>query len=676
MSAISGPRSPSSPWPSESPNLQRAGPSNPAALFPLYDPHPSPRSPNIKSPKTAPSGSGSSYFSISVDSCVNSRKKRDTSFYSQYSITNPESQCLPKKTVSDKAGVLKATLRPDERKESSNYALTLNRDPNKQKLTSDCSNSSLELNLGNYYAVSAEHCAELLESYQHDVMLLDVRPFAHFAKGNIKGSLNLCIPTTLLKRPSFDTKKLENTFTDESDKRSFARWRKCRYIAVYDAATSDVKDAVQLTNVLKKFTVEGWNGEGLILLGGFNAFSNRFPTFVQQKSLIPGVSSKPSPMQIDLPAGAPISGGCALPDVSHPIVPFFGNIRQHMDLLGGVGQIPLQLPKGFTEIKRKLLPTWLCEVADPADKGRNVSEKFLDIEKRELERMKQALSYNKSVDSTSVDAPRGKYRVAGIEKGAKNRYNDVYPFDHSRVRLQDVPRGDCDYVNANYMKAEYSNKRYIATQAPVPDTFNSKQLFQILVDRSFQQLYGAQFHARCTNFRFGAKVLDVKSSSLAPDDQILALVIRDQEEVHLFRAENGDIQHKAQLKLSLGQPGKIQVLKTAFDSDDGVYVLQRFTPTVIEDDLETGHPFIRQALQSSSNGGRLYLARHSFRFPHSPVRVCTFPDQVDFEPLAIAASHKDTFAISWQHVRDPCIHEVVLYTALTESSGDGAPGII
>jgi protein-tyrosine phosphatase len=184
-------------------------------------------------------------------------------------------------------------------------------------------------------------------------------------------------------------------------------------------------------------------------------------------------------MQISLPSFAPIAGGCALPESSSAAIPFFGNIRQHMDLMGGVGQIPLQLPQNFTASKRRLLPRWLRDASDVEDGGQKVSEKFLELEKKELDRMKQALSYEMTGVSTSAEAPSKKYRVAGIEKGNKNRYNNIYPFDHSRVRLQDVPSGGCDYVNANYMKAEYSNKRYIATQAPVPETFDVSSSYRL-----------------------------------------------------------------------------------------------------------------------------------------------------------------------------------------------------
>ncbi|KAJ5295167.1 hypothetical protein PENANT_c035G04770 [Penicillium antarcticum] len=319
--------------------------------------------------------------------------------------------------------------------------------------------------------VSPERCADLLGSSQSNVMLFDVRPFAHFRQANIQGSLNLCIPTTLLKRRSFDTQKLEGTFTDDSDKQKFARWRNCNVIIVYDSAAADSKDAAPLLNVLNKFQAEDWKGDGLVLQNGFQGFSTMYPHLIQRpQTNTTGPSPKRrAPMSIDLQSVAPVVGGCALPESSSAINPFFSNIRQNMDLLGGVGQVPLKQPDSLTDEKRQSLPPWLRDASDTKDQGHIVSNRFLDLEKTELERMKQALTYEGS--AAEVTGGSKKYRVAGIEKGTKNRYNDIYPFDHSRVRLEGIPSGACDYVNANHIQAEFSNRRYIATQAPVPDTF-------------------------------------------------------------------------------------------------------------------------------------------------------------------------------------------------------------
>jgi protein-tyrosine phosphatase len=321
--------------------------------------------------------------------------------------------------------------------------------------------------------VSVEHCAERLQSTSDRVLLLDVRPYPQFCQANITGSLNLCIPTTLLKRPSFNTQKLEDTFVGESEKRMFATWKESTHIIAYDFNTAHLRDAASLTHILKKFTVEGWNGKALILRGGFSAFASQFPDQIrrQQQAAGPtGVNAAEPPCKnLTLPSAALIAGGCILPDAA-VANPFFGNIRQNMDLLDGVGQLALSLPEGLTESKRDRLPSWLRLASESEDKGHVVSDRFLTIEKRELERMREALSSNTAYGSGVRQGPV-KFRVAGIEKGSKNRYNDIYPFDHSRVRLQDIPSGGCDYVNANYIKAEHASKSYIATQAPVPDTF-------------------------------------------------------------------------------------------------------------------------------------------------------------------------------------------------------------
>ncbi|XP_063837868.1 tyrosine-protein phosphatase non-receptor type 61F-like isoform X2 [Ostrinia nubilalis] len=48
-----------------------------------------------------------------------------------------------------------------------------------------------------------------------------------------------------------------------------------------------------------------------------------------------------------------------------------------------------------------------------------------------------------------------------------NRYRDVNPYDHSRVILQ---RSERDYINANLVKMERANRKYILTQGPLAFT--------------------------------------------------------------------------------------------------------------------------------------------------------------------------------------------------------------
>lgn len=161
-----------------------------------------------------------------------------------------------------------------------------------------------------------------------------------------------------------------------------------------------------------------------------------------------------------------------MPATQNAANPFFGNIRQNMDLIGGVGQMPVKKPAAMTESAKEEVPQWLHKAADDKDAGKGVSDKFLHIEKKEQKRMQEALS-GKVVYGTpghQNDVPKA-ITIAGIEKGSKNRYNNIWPYEHSRVKLAGCEDGSCDYINANHVQAAYSNKRYIATQGPIPATF-------------------------------------------------------------------------------------------------------------------------------------------------------------------------------------------------------------
>ncbi|XP_034274971.2 tyrosine-protein phosphatase non-receptor type 12 [Pantherophis guttatus] len=57
------------------------------------------------------------------------------------------------------------------------------------------------------------------------------------------------------------------------------------------------------------------------------------------------------------------------------------------------------------------------------------------------------------------------------ENVKKNRYKDILPFDHSRVKLTlKTPTQDSDYINANFIKGVYGPKAYVATQGPLANT--------------------------------------------------------------------------------------------------------------------------------------------------------------------------------------------------------------
>eukprot|EP00055_Hartaetosiga_balthica_P010319 m.43684 g.43684 ORF g.43684 m.43684 type:complete len:642 (+) comp7123_c1_seq3:213-2138(+) len=58
------------------------------------------------------------------------------------------------------------------------------------------------------------------------------------------------------------------------------------------------------------------------------------------------------------------------------------------------------------------------------------------------------------------------------ENKTKNRYTNILPYDHSRVKITPSTRTfHSDYVNASYINGYKKQNAYIASQGPVPDSF-------------------------------------------------------------------------------------------------------------------------------------------------------------------------------------------------------------
>ncbi|ROT42374.1 hypothetical protein SODALDRAFT_347380 [Sodiomyces alkalinus F11] len=318
--------------------------------------------------------------------------------------------------------------------------------------------------------ILASQLKQMIESFESDseLLILDLRMSQQYYQARVKGALNLCTPTTLLKRATFNLQRLQQTFQNPADKEQFSQWASSKNLVIYDAHSADVRDAVACLNMAKKFTNEGYKGGIFILRGGFNAFYEKFPELVEEcPAAGSGSPQSSAPGQDNARLGIPpIIGGVMLPSASSSPNPFFSNIRQNMDLADGVGQFEIARPRG---VDSPTLPQWLREASTEADRGKKVSDKFLHIERDEQERMKKA--YSAFSPQSNPEDPCPTVQLSGIEQGAKNRYKDILPFDHSRVKLQGRPSGACDYVNASHLKASGSNKRYIASQGPLPATF-------------------------------------------------------------------------------------------------------------------------------------------------------------------------------------------------------------
>ncbi|XP_055989097.1 receptor-type tyrosine-protein phosphatase eta [Sorex fumeus] len=73
-------------------------------------------------------------------------------------------------------------------------------------------------------------------------------------------------------------------------------------------------------------------------------------------------------------------------------------------------------------------------------------------------------------DLKLIGISQPKFAAELAENRGKNRYNNVLPYDFSRVKLSIQTHSTDDYINANYMPGYHSKRDFIATQGPLPNT--------------------------------------------------------------------------------------------------------------------------------------------------------------------------------------------------------------
>ncbi|KAM4734630.1 receptor-type tyrosine-protein phosphatase eta [Anableps anableps] len=90
-------------------------------------------------------------------------------------------------------------------------------------------------------------------------------------------------------------------------------------------------------------------------------------------------------------------------------------------------------------------------------------------------------------DLKPVGTAQAKLHALALENKPKNRYNNVLPYDSSRVKLSVVHGSpNEDYINANYMPGYLSRKEFIAAQGPLPATVN--EFWRMVWEKNVQTL--------------------------------------------------------------------------------------------------------------------------------------------------------------------------------------------
>lgn len=378
-----------------------------------------------------------------------------------------------------------------------------------------------------------------------NIMVIDIRPFTDYVKSHIRGAINVCLPLTLLKRQNYDLTRCINSLP-VSEKCLFEKYlhaheqRKAICSQLESGAYGEQADRGNSTlpsvllydstgyssglfHITKKFVSHNvWSQASIYLLNDpFSDFCAQFRELIEAGTFTPpnaNVNGHPIPKLQDTHArfkstsnllnfkgsleeqiASPVLSNFKLPTTPKPTFKLRHNEEFFTDKIDDSDLSLRELERTFGNIPpegKRALPSWIC---DSLSRPQKLLQDFNNLERDEKERLLNAFSLNKlstkiAEETTTpggslvLESPTGVPVISsGIEFGHKNRYKDIFLFEHSRVKLNDqtlVTKKEqlCDYINASYITPSNSlrnltnldnikkHMRYIATQGPMSET--------------------------------------------------------------------------------------------------------------------------------------------------------------------------------------------------------------
>lgn len=378
---------------------------------------------------------------------------------------------------------------------------------------------------GDMYQILASSTIDVTSSLPSH-LVIDIRLLAEFVKNHVSLAINVCLPLTLLKRVSFDFRRCVNSLPAYEktifqnylhhhtasgtglptillyDSRAYSAnlyhfckklvdssfWGTAEVPVIYileDSYVSFAADHADRTSSGNHETIDVFNlaikpnVEPVALLEMPQLPDNTSPRYQRSQST-PGLSVViPHASTVVTPTVSNFSLPQALPRTKF-------KIRQNEEVTESIENSMLEefnLHCGLTTPQIKELPGWIRAPLEELD---SVKAAFCKLQDRERARLNGALSME---DISNIETPGGHSEMCprvtyGLDYGHKNRYKDVFVFDHSRVTLRAYSTSngseDSDYINASYIlplskmsvDPAFLTKitQYIATQGPLEGT--------------------------------------------------------------------------------------------------------------------------------------------------------------------------------------------------------------
>lgn len=272
-----------------------------------------------------------------------------------------------------------------------------------------------------------------------NTLIIDVRPFTQYSKSRIKSAINICIPSTLLKRPTFTIARFGECMIPYQ-RNCIEHLDQYDHVVVYDQSTDEVSTTCYSPlayTILKLSKAESFKGSLSFLSGGISSFTASHAYLVNEdlvgmsvlgstsetpKSSNLSVSSiqagnksaKANPSNLSLNPDSvnndsskrlkssqtfnfpPVLTGFSLPLSSikdGPMKPFASNLRNNTLDHFDDDCSPLDLPAEISSQEiDNYFPLWLRDLIDPEVGPQKIARRFHDIEQAEKVRLQTAFS--------------------------------------------------------------------------------------------------------------------------------------------------------------------------------------------------------------------------------------------------------------------------------------------
>lgn len=116
------------------------------------------------------------------------------------------------------------------------------------------------------HPITSEQLTAYLTNSASSLLVLDVRSFVQFSHARIRKAINVSVPNTILKRPTFTMEKLYEATVD-ADRSRLKQWSSCSVIVFYDQSSMVASEQCATSYLANKMIHAGYKGSLCYLQG-------------------------------------------------------------------------------------------------------------------------------------------------------------------------------------------------------------------------------------------------------------------------------------------------------------------------------------------------------------------------------------------------------------------------